>query len=216
MPVWSTEEGDGVGLLSRKPFSTIKARSSSLSRHLPKVSPPPQARPPQMAAKTWWSPPVSCDFNSSNPEWHITYIQISKESILRLDFKIRKISSFFVKWPPSSGVVDDGVVRLEQLDCGEATHLFTQHQHVVSFLRHDVHLHKLYRDSGELVGGHIDLGDDDGVVVLEVLAQLVPDGSQLLAMATPGQRIFERWWWIAPIQIFCIFWDYLRNGDASH
>ena len=45
---------------------------------------------------------------------------------------------------------------------------------------------KLYRDSGELVGGHIDLGDDDGVVVLEVLAQLVPDGSQLLAVATPA------------------------------
>ena len=100
-----------------------------------------------------------------------------------------EIVVLFVKWSPSSGVVDDGVVRLEQLKGGEATHLFTQHQHVVTFLRHDVHLHKLYRDSGELVGGHIDLGDDDGVVVLEVLAQLVPDGSQLLAVATPGHHI---------------------------
>ena len=116
-----------------------------------------------------------------------------------------EIVVLFVKWSPSSGVVDDGVVRLEQLDCGEATHLLTQHQHVVTFLRHDVHLHKLYRDSGELVGGHIDLGDDDGVVVLEVLAQLVPDGSQLLAVATPGQKIFERWWWIPLIYIFCNF-----------
>ena len=116
-----------------------------------------------------------------------------------------KNSSSFVKCSPSARVVDDGVVRLEQLDCGEATHLLTQHQHVATFLRDDVHLQKLYRDSGELVGGHVDLGDDDSVVVLEVLAQLVPDGSQLLAVTTPGQRIFERWWWIAPIYIFCIF-----------
>ena len=107
---------------------------------------------------------------------HITKIQISREFIIRLDI-FAEIVLLFVKWSPSSGVVDDGIVRLEQLESGEATHLLTQHQHVVSFLRHDVHLHKLYRDSGELVGGHIDLGDDDGVVVLEVLAQLVPNGS---------------------------------------
>ena len=137
---------------------------------------------------------------------------------MRLDFL--EIVVLFVKWSPSSGVVDDGVVRLEQLDCGEAAHLLTQHQHVVTLLTHDVHrkrdLHKLYRDSGKLVGGHIDLGDDDGVVVLEVLAQLVPDGSQLLAVATPGQRIFERWWWITPIYIFLHIWCYLRDVGGSY
>ena len=131
-----------------------------------------------------------------------------------------KNSSSFVKCSPSARVVDDGVVRLEQLDCGEAAHLLTQHQHVVTLLTHDVHrkrdLHKLYRDSGKLVGGHIDLGDDDGVVVLEVLAQLVPDGSQLLAVATPGQRIFERWWWITPIYIFLHIWCYLRDVGGSY
>ena len=90
---------DGVGLLSRKSFSTIKAQSSSLSRHLPKVSPPPQPRPPQMAAKTWWSPPVSCDFNSSNSKCSTSQTYKYRDGafiffIKRLDLFCRNSSSF--------------------------------------------------------------------------------------------------------------------------
>lgn len=63
---------------------------------------------------------------------------------------------------PLAAVVHDLVVALlEELDGGEALHL----------------------DVLNLVGGGVHLGNDDALVVLELLAQLVPDGSQLLAVA---------------------------------
>ena len=43
----------------------------------------------------------------------------------------------------------------------------------------------------DFVGGGIHLGDDDVFLVLELLAQLVPDGRQLLAMAAPGSVEFH-------------------------
>lgn len=38
---------------------------------------------------------------------------------------------------------------------------------------------------GDVVGGGVQLGDDDAVVVLEGLPQLLPDRLQLLAVAAP-------------------------------
>ena len=87
---------------------------------------------------------------------------------------------------PAAGVVDHCVVRLEQLQGGEASHLVASQDHPCHNHHHSLRSH---RDSGKLVSSHVDLGDDDAVVVLEVLAQLVPDGGQLLAVATPGCNI---------------------------
>ena len=53
---------------------------------------------------------------------------------------------------------------LEQFDCWEA-----------------LNLHLL-----QLIGSGVHLGDDDGFVIFVFLSQLVPDGSQLLAVSTPG------------------------------
>ena len=52
---------------------------------------------------------------------------------------------------------------LEQFDCWEALNL-----HLLQF-----------------VGSGVHLGDDDGLVVFVFLPQLVPDGSQLLAVSAP-------------------------------
>ena len=63
---------------------------------------------------------------------------------------------------PLAVVVDDGVVALlEELDSGEALDL----------------------DVLELVGGGVHLGDDDLVVVGELVTQLIPDGGKLLAVS---------------------------------
>ena len=88
---------------------------------------------------------------------------------------------------PAAGVVDHCVVRLEQLQGGEASHLIARHDH------HRHHSLRSHRDSGKLVSSHVDLGDNDAVVVLEVLAQLVPDGGQLLAVATPGRDMLNKY-----------------------
>lgn len=45
----------------------------------------------------------------------------------------------------------------------------------------------------ELVGGGVDLGDDDVLVLLEVLSQLVVDGRQLLAVTAPVKTIFYKY-----------------------
>lgn len=44
----------------------------------------------------------------------------------------------------------------------------------------------LHFDIFNLVSCGIHLGNDDFIVVLELLAQLVPDGGQLLAVSAPG------------------------------
>ena len=63
---------------------------------------------------------------------------------------------------PLSVVVDHLVVSLlEELDGGEALDL----------------------DVLQLVGGGVHLGDDDLVVVGELVTQLVPDGGKLLAVS---------------------------------
>ena len=44
----------------------------------------------------------------------------------------------------------------------------------------------LHFDIFDLVSCGIHLGNDDFVIVLELLAQLIPDGGQLLAVSAPG------------------------------
>ena len=193
------------GFIEPKPFSTIKAQSFSLSRRLPKVSPPPQPRPPQMAAKTWWSPPVSCDFNSSNSECGTSQTYKYRDGafiffIKRLDL-FCKNSSSFVKCSPSARVVDDGVVRLEQLDCGEAAHLLTQHQHVVSLLTHDVHRKKYLHYFTETVASSLAVISILAMTTVSSSLKCSPNSSQMGAS-------FLQWPHLAR--------EYLKDGGGSH
>jgi len=50
-----------------------------------------------------------------------------------------------------------------------------------------------YVNSFDFVGGGVDLRDDDVLVVLELLAQLVPNGRQFLAMTAPGGVKFDEY-----------------------